>query len=92
MTVCAHHDFTDYVLIYVEVHDCRTGFNWLVQIPGTDETVHYQWHRAEQLLATAGFSLGWQSHGVYRGTVDHLVMVKEAVDRCWLQHAADLVA
>jgi hypothetical protein len=91
MTVYAHDDFADQVLMSVEIHDLLTGNNWIAEIAGTAGEAWCQWLRTERLLAQAGFSTGWRPHGAYCGTIDHLVLVKEAVDRCWLRHAADLV-
>jgi len=91
MTIHAHSDFEDCLLVKVKIHDLHTGSNWTAKISGTAQDIRRQWLRTERLLAGAGFSLGWKSYGVYRGTTDHLVLVREAVDRCWLERAADPV-
>ena len=56
MSVYPHDDFNDYILVEVEIHDLRTGSNWIVEIFGTLEEVCRQWQRAERLLARAGSS------------------------------------
>lgn len=91
MTAYPYREFEDYALLEVEIHDLQTGSNWTDTIRDTEYQIRRQWMRTEALLAEAGFVLGWRPHGVNRGSIDHLVLVKEAVDRCWLQRAADLI-
>jgi len=91
MTAYPYLEFEEYVLLEIEIHDRQTGSNWTAKIWDTEDEVCRQWARAEALLEDAGFVTGWRPDGAYRGSIDHLVLVKEAIDRCWLQHAADLV-
>jgi hypothetical protein len=91
MTAYAHHEFDEIVLFTAKVHDLQKGNNWTAEIRGTEDDAWYQWHRCETLLAKAGFVSGWRPNGVYRGSIDHLILLKEAADREWLQRAPDLV-
>jgi len=91
MTAYPYLEFEEYVLLEIEIHDRQTGSNWTAKIWDTEYEIWRQWERAKSLLEEAGFVPGWRADGVYRGGIDHLVLVKEAADRCWLRHAADLV-
>lgn len=90
MTVYAHREFEEYPLLKVAIHDLKTGSNWTTTIRDTEHEIRRQWMRAEALLEEAGFVTGWRPDGAYRGSIDHFVLVKEAMDRCLLKHAADL--
>ena len=91
MTAYPYRELENYPLLEVEIHDLQTGSNWTAEIRDTENEIRRQWMRTEALLAKAGFVVGWHADGVDRGSIDHLVLVKVAVDRCWLQHAADPV-
>jgi hypothetical protein len=87
----AYYEFDECLLLEIEMHDLQTSYNYTVEIFGTPADIRLRWLRAERLLARAGFVCGWRNGAAYKGSIDHLVLVKEAADRCWLQRAADLV-
>ena len=87
----AYYEFDECLLLEIEMHDLQTSSNYTVEIVGNPADIRLRWLRAERLLASAGFVCGWRTDAVYKGSIDHLVLVKEAMERCWLQRAADLV-
>ena len=87
----AYYEFDEFLVLEIEMHDLQTCSNYTVEIPGIPADIRRRWLGAERLLAKAGFVCGWLIDGAYKGNIDHRVLVKEAADRCWLQHAADLV-
>jgi hypothetical protein len=50
---------------------------------GTEEELAYQLRITVGVMSEAGFEPGWRPNGTYRGFVDHLVVAREAVERCW---------
>lgn len=91
MTVYPYREFEGYTLLEIEIHDRQTGSNWTAKCRDTEYEICRQWMRAGPLLEEAGFVLGWRPDGVYRGNIDLLVLIREAVERSWLEHAADLI-
>jgi hypothetical protein len=75
--------FDKIILIEMPIHDVITGNNLTMVMRGTEEDLAYQMRLTAGVLSEAGFGPGWCAEGAYGGVVDHLVIAREAVERCW---------
>jgi hypothetical protein len=71
------------VRVLVKVHDTNTNTNWVAEIYGTVAEIARLWHKSAKLMDDAGFVPGWRTSGTPCGSVQYLVLIREAVERCW---------
>lgn len=69
--------------VWLKVHDPKTNTNWLAELYGTPEEIRHLGLKSAKFMDDAGFVVGWRQGAEYRGSIDYLILVREAVERCW---------
>jgi hypothetical protein len=69
--------------VWLPVHDPRTNSNWWAELYGTAAEIYRMGRRSAKFMDDAGFIVGWRESANYCGSIDYLILVREAVERCW---------
>jgi hypothetical protein len=79
-------EFDEIIVIEIPIYDVLTGNNLTMVMRGTEAELAYQLRITAGVMHEAGFNPGWCTEGTEGGVVDHLVVAREAVERCWKMH------
>ena len=71
------------VRVWLKVHDPKTNRNWAAVLYGTAAEIDRLGRKSAKLMDDAGFIVGWRPTAKYCGSIDYLILVREAVERCW---------
>ena len=71
------------VRVLIDVHDTKTNTNWIAEIYGTVAEIYRLGRASAKLLDRTGFVPGWRVGADYCGSIQYIVLVREAVERCW---------
>jgi hypothetical protein len=83
--MCVHNDSIDEeIWLRLKIHDPKTNANRTAKLHGTVSKIRGLLNWSGRLLDDAGFIPGWRATGKDCGTIDYIVLVGEAVERCWL--------
>ena len=72
------------ICLWLKVHDSKTNANRTATLHGMVSEIWGLLCWSGRLLDMAGFIPGWRAAGMHGATIDYIVLVREAVERCWL--------
>jgi hypothetical protein len=73
----------DEIRVWLHVYDSRTDTNWAAELHGTPSEIHWLGRKSAHLMDGAGFVPGWSLQAKYCRSIDYLILVREAFERCW---------
>jgi hypothetical protein len=76
----------EYYYVELKVHDPKTNTNWIAELCGTAGEVDRLGRKSAKFMDEAGFVPGWRATGKDCGSIDYIILVREAVERCWWKY------
>jgi len=69
--------------VWLKIHDPKRNKNWTAELYGTADELRRLGPKSARLMDDAGFLVGWRPGAKYCGSIDYLILVREAVERRW---------
>jgi hypothetical protein len=74
--------------VWLEVYDPQTNTNWTAELNGTAAEIDRLGRKSAKFMDDAGFIPGWRADGNDGGSIDYIILVRDAVERCWRKQMA----